>query len=59
MNSFDVFQKVLRILFYVCVVLTLVCYAAQRWFDLPNPYWMYCGVGAVGCSLVRFFLRFM
>lgn len=52
-------QKLLRILFYVFVVATLVGFAAERWYDYPNTYWVWCGLGAVGTSLIRFFLRFV
>lgn len=52
-------QKLLRILFYVFVVVTLVCYASERWYDWPNTYWVWCGLGAVGTSLIRFFLKFV
>lgn len=59
MDPFVFFMKLLRVLFYVCVAATLICYSAERWFDMPNPYWIWCGLGAVGTSLIRFFLRFV
>ena len=52
-------QKFLRIAFYILVVAALAGFAADRYFDLPNTYWIWCGVGAIGCSLIRFFLRFI
>lgn len=52
-------QKFLRILFYIFVVATLGFYVAERWYDWPNTYWVWCGLGAVGTSLIRFFLRFV
>ena len=52
-------QKLLRILFYIFVAITLVCYAAEKWYDWPNTYWVWCGLGAVGTLLIRFFLRFV
>jgi len=52
-------QKLLRILFYVFVAITLVCYCAERFYEWPNTYWVWCGLGAIGTSLVRFFLRFV
>lgn len=55
----DFMQKLLRILFYVFVAAALLLFAAEKWFDYPNTYWMWCGMGAIGCSLVRFFLRFV
>lgn len=59
MDPIEVMQKVLRILFYVCVVVTIAAYAADRWFDYPNVYWMYAGLGAIGTSLIRFVMRFI
>jgi len=59
MDPFEMIQRVLRILFYVLVVFALVGFAAEKFFDAPNVYWMYCGVGAIGCSLIRFVLRFL
>lgn len=59
MDAFEVFQKVLRYLFYICVVISLVCYAAEYFFGMTNVYWFYAALIAIGCSLVRFFLRFI
>lgn len=59
MDPIEFMQKLLRILFYVFVAVTLVCYAAERWYECPNTYWVWCGLGAVGTSLIRFFLRFV
>ena len=59
MDPIEFMQKLLRILFYVFVVVTLVCYAAERLYEWPNTYWVWCGLGAVGTSLIRFFLRFV
>lgn len=59
MDPIEFMQKFLRILFYVLVVATLGCFAAEKWFDYPNTYWIWCGMGAIGTSLIRFFLRFV
>lgn len=59
MDPIDFMQKLLRILFYVFVVVTLVGFAAEKWFDYPNTYWVWSGLGAIGASVIRFFLRFV
>lgn len=59
MDPIDFMQKFLRILFYVLVVAAIAGYAAERWFDMPNTYWIWCGMGAIGASIIRFFLRFV
>lgn len=59
MDPIDFMLKLLRILFYVFVVAALIGYAAESWFDTPNTYWIWCGLGAVGTSVIRFFLRFV
>lgn len=59
MDPIDFTQKFLRILFYVLVAAALVGFAAERWFDTPNTYWIWCGMGAIGASVIRYFLRFM
>ena len=59
MDPLDLIPKLLRILFYVFVLVAIGGYCADRWFDLPNTLWIWSGVGAIGCSLIRFFLRFM
>ena len=59
MDPIDIMQKVLRILFYVLVAGALVGFAQNHWFGHPNTYWIWCGLGAIGASLVRFFLRFV
>ena len=55
----ELFLKVIRILFYVFVAVALIGFAAQQWFGFPNDYWLYSGLFAIGCSLIRFFLRFV
>lgn len=59
MDPIDFMQKFLRILFYVFVVVTLVGFAAEKWLDYPNTYWVWSGLGAIGASVIRFFLRFV
>lgn len=59
MDVIDFVQKLLRILFYIFVLITLVGFAAEKWFDMPNTYWVWCGMGAMGTSLIRYFLRFI
>lgn len=59
MDPIELFQKILRILFYVLVAGALIGFAAERWFDTPNVYWMWCGLGAIGASIMRFVMRFM
>lgn len=59
MDPIDFMRKALRILFYVLVVAALVGFAADRYFDYPNSYWVWAGMGAIGCSVIRFFLRFV
>lgn len=59
MDPIDITQKVLRFLFYLFVAATLIGFSAEKWFDYPNTYWVWCGMGAIGTSLIRFFLRFV
>lgn len=59
MDPIDITQKILRFLFYLFVAATLVGFSAEKWFDYPNTYWVWCGMGAIGTSLIRFFLRFV
>lgn len=59
MDPIDFMQKFLRILFYVLVIAALAGYAAEYFFNYPNTYWIWSGMGAVGCSVIRFFLRFV
>lgn len=59
MDPIDFTQKLLRILFYIFVVVTLVGFAAEKWFDTPNTYWVWSGMGAIGTSVIRYFLRFV
>lgn len=51
--------KLLRIVFYICVIAALVGYCAERFFDYPNTYWIWAGLGAIGTSVIRFFLKFI
>lgn len=59
MDPIDIAQKVLRIVFYVCVGIALYGFVSERFFDTPNTYWIWAGLGAIGSSIVRFFLRFV
>jgi len=59
MDPIDFMQRFLRILFYVLVIATVVGFVAERYYDYPNTYWIWCGMGAIGASVIRFFLRFM
>ena len=59
MDPIEFMQKLLRILFYVCVIAAIIGFVADRYFDTPNTYWLWCGLGAIGCSVIRFFLRFV
>ena len=53
------FQKILRLAFYALVAATLVCWLLSRYQGLEPRWWMYCGLAAIGCSVIRFFTRFM
>lgn len=59
MDPIDITQKVLRIVFYVLVAAAIYGFVQDHWFSNPNTYWIWCGLGAIGASLVRFFLRFV
>ncbi len=59
MNEFAIIQKVLRYLFYLLVAATAVLWALSHYQNLDARYWIFCGMGAIGCSLLRFFLRFI
>lgn len=59
MNEFAIIQKILRYLFYLLVAATVVFWALAHYQHLDDRYWIFCGVGAVGCSMLRFFLRFI
>lgn len=52
-------MRLLRILFYVLVVATLVLYLLARYQGWPDNYWIWCGMGTIGCSIIRFFLKMM
>ena len=51
--------KALRVLFYILVIATAICYALSYYQGLPENYWIWCGFGAVGTSVIRFFLKMM
>jgi len=59
MDPIEFMQKLLRILFYVLVVAALAGFAAEYFLHYANTYWIWCGMGAIGCSVIRFFLRFV
>lgn len=59
MDTFDMLQKILRTFFYLLALAALVGFFMQSFMNHPNNWWMYCGVGAIACSLIRFFLRMM
>lgn len=51
--------KALRVLFYIFGIATAVCYALSYYQGFPENYWIWCGCGAIGTSVIRFFLKFM
>ena len=51
------FHKLLRLAFYVLVTATLILWLLSRYQGLEPRWWIYCGLAAVGCSMVRFFTR--
>lgn len=51
--------KALRVLFYIFVIATAVCFALSHFNGLPENYWIWCGCGAIGTSVLRFFIKFM
>lgn len=51
--------KALRVLFYIFVIATAVCYALSYYQGFPENYWIWCGCGAIDTSVIRFFLKFM
>jgi len=51
--------KALRVLFYIFVAATAICYALSYYQGLSENYWIWCGCGAIGTSAIRFFLKFM
>lgn len=59
MNEIVLIHKILRYLFYLLVVATIVLWCGTHYQGIDDKYWMICGVCAVGCSVVRFFLRFI
>jgi hypothetical protein len=59
MNEIVLIQKVLRYLFYGLVIATAICWALSHYKGVDDQYWLYCGMGAIGCSLLRFVLRFI
>lgn len=59
----DKFLKVIRVIFYVLVVACFGFYAAYRYMEPTDEayfrYFLYCGMGAIGLSAIRFVLRFI
>lgn len=53
----DKIQFVLRIVFYVLAALTLGCYLADKAGWMANVAWVYCGVAALGVSIVRYVMN--
>jgi len=51
--------KALRVLFYIFVIATGVCFALSYFKGFPENYWIWCGCGAIGTSVLRFFIKFM
>ena len=51
--------KALRILFYIFVVATGIFFALAHYKGYPETYWIWCGCGAVGTSVIRFFIKMM
>lgn len=59
MDSFALFQRILRYVFYLLVIATGVLYALSYYQGWDDKYWIYCGCGAVIASVIRFFIRFI
>lgn len=59
MDPIDVAQKVLRVLFYIFVGIALYGFITDHFYNTPNTYWIWSGLGAIGTSVIRFFLRFI
>lgn len=59
----NTFIKIIRWIFYILVVACIGLYVAYKMSDPVNEdlfvYFLYCGFGAIGLSLLRFILRFM
>jgi len=59
----DIFIKVLRYLFYALAIACVAFFIAYHYSEPQNEdyfqYFMYCGFGAMGLSLIRFVLRFI
>ncbi|MDO4496857.1 MAG: hypothetical protein Q4B58_03340 [Bacteroidales bacterium] len=59
----DLFIKILRWIFYVLVIACFGFYIAYQFSEPQNEeyfrYFLYCGLGAIGLSAVRFVLRFI
>lgn len=53
------FQKILRLLFYVLVAATVALWLLSHYRGLEPRWWVYCGLAAIGCSVIRFFTRFI
>lgn len=51
--------KALRVLFYIFVIATGVCFALSYYNGLTENYWIWCGCGAIGTSVLRFFIKLM
>lgn len=58
MDTFKQIQNILRYLFYILGVAAIIGFVMAEQGH-PNSWWMYCGLGAIGCSLIRFILRFL
>jgi hypothetical protein len=59
MNELVLIQKALRYLFYAFVVATVVLWCLAHYRGMSDQYWIICGLCAIGCSILRFVLRFM
>lgn len=59
----DLFIKILRWIFYILGIACIGFFVAYKYSEPQNEdyflYCMYCGLGAIGLSCIRFVLRFI
>lgn len=59
----ELFIKIIRWIFYILVAACILLYIFYSTSEPKNEdlydYFLYCGVCAVGLSMIRFVLRFM
>ncbi|MBQ0056733.1 MAG: hypothetical protein KBT20_03655 [Bacteroidales bacterium] len=58
----NLFIKIIRWIFYILVVACITFFCLYKFSEPVNEdyfqYFVYCGFGAMGLSLLRFILRF-